>query len=262
MTTVVVTRPAREADAWVQSLREAGWDAVALPLIDIGGPPDPQALGEVRSRWHQYDAAMFVSPQAVEHFFGESDWQDHGPTRLWAPGPGTARALVRRGVPADRIDQPAADAAQFDSEVLWTQVARQITPGHRLLVVRGISVVQPDSGAHPASGNGRDWLAARCQDAGGQVDWCVAYQRQLPSWGGDQRALVARFRMGQAIWLFSSSEAVRNLGLLCPRVDWSLARALATHERVAQALRVLGFAETVCTRPAVGDVLQGLESMT
>ena len=33
---VIVTRPEREARAWVQALAGHGLDAVALPLIDIG----------------------------------------------------------------------------------------------------------------------------------------------------------------------------------------------------------------------------------
>ena len=66
---VIVTRPAREAQGWVQSLQSAGFQASSLPLIDIAGPLDMDAV--VRA-WHQLetcDAAMFVSGNAVEHFF-------------------------------------------------------------------------------------------------------------------------------------------------------------------------------------------------
>jgi uroporphyrinogen-III synthase len=42
-------------------------------------------------------------------------------------------------------------------------------------------------------------------------------------------------------WLFSSSEAARHLPDLAPSTDWSSAWALATHERIADAARGLGF---------------------
>ena len=57
------------------------------------------------------------------------------------------------GVDAACIDQPAADAAQFDSESLWAQVHHQIGPGDAVLIVRGT-----EAGAYQ-QGTGRDWLA-------------------------------------------------------------------------------------------------------
>lgn len=79
-------------------------------------------------------------------------------------------------MPPDRIDGPAPDAPQFDSEALWQQVAGQIRPGDRVLIVRGRS-----GGAHDtAQGSGRDWLARQIEAAGGQVDFVVAYQRGAP----------------------------------------------------------------------------------
>ena len=206
---------------------------------------------------------MLVSAQAAERYFAGFSWPGCSVTRAWAPGPGTAAALLRQGVPVDRIDQPAADAAQFDSEALWAGVASQVGPGHRLLVVRGVSAGSSSGVAADSSkGSGREWLADQCRAAGGAVNWCVAYERRVPDWGEVERAQAVEWSGPQAVWLFSSTEAVNHLATLCPGVRWSGARALVTHQRIADAARDLGFGDVRSTRPAVAEVLHALESMS
>ncbi len=257
MTTLIVTRPAREAQAWVQALQAAGHQAHALPLIEVGDSPQPERLAHCRSHLDRFDALMFVSAQAVDRFWAAPGLPANAPDgpRCWAPGPGTARALQMAGVPAARIDAPAEDAPQFDSEALWARVQGQVCPGHRLLVVHGVS----------ADGHaGRDWLARQCEGAGGQVERCVAYRRQVPSsWPGLLSTAGAALPLSapSAWWLFSSSEAVANLAQLEPGADWSAAQALVTHPRIAAAAQALGFGRIVQTRPALPDVLQTLESV-
>lgn len=253
MSVVVVTRPSREAAVWVQALRAAGHDAHGLPLIDIAAPPDVADLARMRAGIDQFDALMFVSAQAVDRF-----WSVPGPApaaataRCWAPGPGTARALRQAGVPDGQIDQPPADAAQFDSETLWSLVASQVEPGHRLLIVHGVS-----GDGHA----GRDWLARQCVAAGGQVSRCVAYQRRAPVWTAADAVQARTWVDHGAWWLFSSSEALAHLSGLLPGQDWAPARALVTHPRIAQAAHALGFGRVAETRPALPDVLRALESL-
>ncbi len=100
---VYVTRPQAEAERWVQALVRERIDAVSLPLIEIRPVADDRA---VRAAWQaigQFDAVMFVSAAAVTHFFGclsrrGGQWPHGGLVRAWAPGPGTAAALVAMGV--------------------------------------------------------------------------------------------------------------------------------------------------------------------
>ena len=149
-TTVLVTRPAREAPPWIDALRDAGFDARALPLIEIAPVADAAPL---RAAWNDAHAArMFVSAAAVDRFF-EANAGAALPAgcRFWATGPGTARALQRNGVPPEAIDTPAADEGRFDSEALWAIVGPRLVPGMRVLIVRG-----GDAQGRPA---GRDWLA-------------------------------------------------------------------------------------------------------
>jgi uroporphyrinogen-III synthase len=44
-------------------------------------------------------------------------------------------------------------------------------------------------------------------------------------------------------------------------VDFSNARAIVTHERIAKALHDVGFGVVLLSRPDVVDVLRSLESM-
>jgi len=266
---LIVTRPATEAAHWVQVLHTQGWPAHALPLIEIGEPRSPEARAALqtwRADWQRADALMFVSGAAVSHFFAEGAVArpvEPVNTRFWAPGPGTARllaqALTTLGVAVDRIDAPAEDAAQFDSEHLWPVVARQVHSGSRILVVRGLSVDAPPV-AGPVAGTGRDWLIRQCEAAGARVDGCVAYERRPPVLGdGDAQRMLEATKAG-SVWLFSSSEALAALRVLQPQADWGAATALATHPRIAQAARETGFGRVIESRPSLSDVLRALES--
>lgn len=276
---VIVTRPAREAQDWVLALRQAGWLAEALPLIEIAPASDREA---VRRAWSQLDdglspwrALMFVSANAVEGWFaacpGGASRVAATSMQAWATGPGTARALAAAGWPATRIVAPAQDAPQFDSEALWAKVSKQVVPGTRVLIVRGAhgqgwtDEAELSGPGHPASarvgvGAGRDWFARQVSEAGGQADFVATYQRCLPQWTDRQADLarVCAIEPAATVWLFSSSEAVRNLRDLLPGQDWRGARALVTHARIAQAARDAGFGDVAISRPALVDVQNAL----
>ncbi len=249
---VFVTRPEREAVRWVDALRQRGLPAHALPLIAISPAPDPAALRACRDALPACRAAMFVSANAVHGFLAAGDAPWPAGTRAWATGPGTSQALVAGGVPRAQVDAPDPHSAQFDSEALWALVAADVRPGDRVLIVRG-----GDASGQPA---GRDWLATRLESAGARVETAVAYIRELPRWDAACRdRALAGARTG-AWWLFSSSEGVENLGRLLPGQDWSSARALCTHPRIADAARAAGFGTVASTRPGLEDVAAFLQS--
>lgn len=258
---VIVTRPEPEAARWVESLRERGWAAEAWPLLRIAEPADGPALERLRTwrlAWPKQDALMFVSSAAVQRFFAEPVAPPNAHTRFWAPGPGTARALSQAlwplGVGEERIDTPPPTAEQFDSEHLWPVVRDQLAPGRRVLVVRGTS----ETTEGDPSGQGRDWLIEQCRQAGAEVEACVAYRRErVVPVEADRQRLRAASGAG-TVWLFSSSEAVQAL-----KGHWptdARAVALATHPRIAEAARALGFARVIRCRPTLADVGRGLES--
>ena len=251
---VIVTRPAAQAQAWVHDLRARGLDAVALPLIAIGAAADPAVVQEAWATLAQQALAVFVSPNAVEQFFSAAPDGACWPERTLAgsPGPGTTRELRARGVSAAAIVEPAADAPQFDSEALWAQLSARPWQGRSALIVRG--------------DGGRDWLADTLRSAGARVELLAAYRRVASKPDAAQRALLAAAVDAPAehLWLFSSSEAIDHL-LASPLVghgcDWSPARALATHPRIAARARQAGFGQVIEVRASQAAVAACIQSL-
>lgn len=264
---VVVTRPEHEARRWALALSDRGFEVSILPLIAIQPVADLRALRSAWERLADYAALMFVSAAAVEHFFAarlpsDIDLSASSPAlpRAWVTGPGTAAALQQRGVSATRVDAPESGSAQFDSEALWAVVERGVRAGDRVLVVRGADGVASAS-APPASGAGRDWLARQLAQAGAQVDFVVAYRRALPALS-DAQTLQARMAAADgSCWLFTSAQAAANLLSLLPGQEWSGARAVATHPRIAAAVRAAGFGVVCESRPGLSAVVASIESI-
>lgn len=251
---VIVTRPVSEAGRWVDALRERGFDAHSLPLMGIAPVVDPAALQAAWRSLPRMRAVMFVSGNAARHFLAHQPAGRAWPTttRAWAPGPGTRQALEEAGVDGALIDSPPPSAAQFDSETLWQQVASQVRPGDRALIVRG--------GDAAGTSSGRDWLADQLGAAGAQVDLVVAYRRQAPELSAAQLQEAKDTAGAGDAWLFSSSQAITHLRSALPRQDWSGARAIATHPRIADAARRAGFGVVCESRPAMDAVVAALES--
>ena len=252
----IVTRPEIEADRWVRELSQRGLDAIALPLVAISPAHELEPLRNAWRDLESFQAVMFVSGNAVSSFFlarpsgAVVAWPPT--TRAWAPGPGTVQALIRAGLDRRLIDSPAADAAQFDSESLWQQAAGQVRAGSRVLIVRGA-----DAGGR---GSGREWLAEQLAEAGAGVESLVAYRRGRPEWNSQQLELARQAAADGSVWLFSSSEALANLRALLPDQDWSRARAIATHPRIAESARKTGVGVVCVSRPGLEAVVADLES--
>lgn len=185
-----------------------------------------------------------------------------------APGPGTARRLLASGVPAVQIDTPPLDAAQFDSQSLWEVIGQRPWAGQRVLIVRGQSSAAAEGEtAQGEASVGRDWLARRWLDSGATVDFVCVYMRRAPHFDSAALARIQRSQHDGSVWLFSSSEALSHLPSHLPNqspistsADWSQARAIATHPRIAQAAREAGWGVVIESRPALGDIVASIES--
>lgn len=250
---LILTRPRAQAEDWVQRLAALGVRTEVLPLLEIA-PLDP---APARQAWERLAdpqglaLLMFVSPNAVQHFFAARPDGLAWPAQTLAAtvGPGSAQALLAHGVPAACLRQPPSDAPSLDSEHLWPILATDDWSGRRVLLVRG--------------DGGREWLADRLRDAGASVEAVSVYRRQAPRWTAQEQTLLDdALRAPQAyVWLFSSAEAIDHLpALAAPGADWSRSRAIATHERIAERARRLGVGHVVLTRPdaaAIARALQG-----
>jgi uroporphyrinogen-III synthase len=163
---VIVTRPALECAKWVDALARSGFDAHALPLIAVGPAPDAEAVRAAWARIASFDAVMFVSGNAVAHFFALKPAsalvftaQAAIKIRAFVPGPGSLDALLQVGVDPACIDAPDAQAGQFDSEALWAVVAHRVVPGFRVLIVRGMGDASMSTDV--GDGVGRSWRQRR-----------------------------------------------------------------------------------------------------
>jgi len=248
---VIVTRPAGQAASWVRSLAGHGVDAVALPLIDIAPPDDVPA---VQAAWRTLAAqrlVVFASPNAAQMFFGQRSGGQAWPaaTLAGSMGPGTTQVLRELGVPGDAVVEPAHDSPQFDSEALWRRLESHEWQGVSVLVVRG--------------DGGRDWLAERLRECGARVAFIATYRRVAPAFAGESKQLLdaALARPHEHLWFFSSSEAIDHLAQACPNVAWAEARALATHPRIAERARALGFGAVHPCRPTLDAVVACIQSI-
>ncbi len=248
---LLVTRPQPQADEWLARLSTLGVEAAALPLLAISAAPDPAAVARSWRGLAARDLVVLVSPSAVQQYFAQrpSDapaWPD----RLLAgsTGPGTASALAAAGVSPALIVSPPAELGQFDSQALWRclQARRRDWAGASVLVVRGEG--------------GRDWLAEQLRGVGAGLDFVTAYRRVLPAWqAAEQQRLAQALAAPQGhVWLFSSSQALRNLRLLAPAADWSASRAIATHGRIADAATRAGFGQVLEALPTPQAVASAL----
>ena len=244
---LIVTRPAAQAHEWVQRLAAHGVPALALPLIDIealGGSPD---LAQAWAALPHQALAVFVSVNAAQCFFAARPtglgWPAH--TLAAAVGPGTAGALGALGVPAAQIVAPAAPP--FDSEALWAVLAQQAWAGRGVLWVRGEG--------------GRDWLAQQLAAQGADVASVCTYRRRLPLWAGGELALLRGVlaQPAQQVWWFSSSQAIDHLQALVGKhhlaADWPASQAMASHARIAQRARELGFGRVDEVPPLLHELL-------
>ncbi|MDH4060003.1 MAG: uroporphyrinogen-III synthase [Aquincola sp.] len=240
---VIVTRPAAQARGWIERLRARGIDAVALPLLEISAAADTGAMTDA---WHSLDRfalAMFVSPNAVTHFFAArpagAAWPED--LRAAATGPGTVDALVAAGVPRALCVAPVAPP--FDSTALWDRLRDEDWSSRAVLVVRG--------------DGGREEFARALAGAGGTVRWVTAYRRSAPQWSDHERSLceAALAAPDEHLWLLSSGEALGHLVALAPGAQWGASQAIASHARIAEKARALGFGRVTEVPPTLDAVV-------
>ena len=95
---VLVTRAAEQAPAMVEALREAGAEAVVIPMIRLAPPEDFAPIDAALARLEDYDAILFTSANAVRF--------------LVARAAELARPLLERSPAVACVGSATADAAR------------------------------------------------------------------------------------------------------------------------------------------------------
>jgi len=219
---VLVTRPAKQAGGFARKLAALGATPIVFPAIVILPPVDRAGLDAAHERLATYDFAFFVSANAVEYGVPVAHrW----PPKLvaFAPGPGTAEALVAAG-----LDDVRIPATTFDSEGLLALPDLATLRGKRAVIFRGEG--------------GRESLAETLAARGAHVDHAVCYRRAVPASGAD--GLVEALREGRVHALtVTSSEGVDNLLDVAGaegRALMARVPAFAPHPRIAARARARG----------------------
>ena len=263
---IVVTRPRGQAKNLAQRIMQAGGQTTLFPLLEISPVLDPQSLYALIARLHEFNLAIFVSPNAVRYgmeaiitasnavsssqlsspgFFPLADGSDisnkaeghanvstkqynalPATLKIATVGQGSVRALRDYGV-----THVIAPQDRFDSEALLALPELKQTAGWRVVIFRG--------------NGGRKLLGDTLNARGAEVEYATCYQRAKPH--QDASMLIAA--NPDAITV-TSSEA---LGYLWDMLDSMAKKQLAAvplfvpHARIAETAHNLGWSEVVLT---------------
>ncbi|MAT91018.1 MAG: uroporphyrinogen-III synthase [Halioglobus sp.] len=243
---VLVTRPAgAAADALCAAVRDAGYRAVAQPLLEVQALAElPAAARAMVMDLDHYAAVIFISSNAVR--CGMQRLQDYWPQlplgiQWYAVGAATARMLDAYGL---RAQAPA----DMTSEGLLRLPGLQDVAGLRVLIVKGQG--------------GRDALRRELSGRGARVDELACYRRRCPELAAGALARTLR-EESVGVILLSSGEGLHNLlQLLSPSEtsNFNQMRLVVPSERVARQAADAGF-EHVVTADNASDaaMLRALE---
>jgi uroporphyrinogen-III synthase len=171
--TIVVTRPRDQAGQLAQGIENAGGIPLLFPLLDITAVQDESMLKEQISRLHQYNLAIFISPNAVKYGLAAiraagaslspnpSPTSGRGELKIATVGQGSAKALREAG-----IANVIAPTERFDSEGLLALPELQNVSGWRVMIFRG--------------DGGRELLGDTLKARGATVEYATCYQRSKP----------------------------------------------------------------------------------
>jgi uroporphyrinogen-III synthase len=163
---VLVTRPAAQAESLARAIEGAGGTAIRAPMIVITGLHDGSVAGAVARELPSFDIVIFVSRNAVE--FGVALIEEEGQSLhgkpVFAVGLGTAASLRALGV-----TQVVTPASEFSSEGLLRLdgLSEAKIKDKRIVIFRGVG--------------GREHLAKTLERRNARVVYCECYERSKPA---------------------------------------------------------------------------------
>jgi len=238
---IVVTRPREQAAELAKNIEKLGGTCIQLPLLAIAPLADEQPLHALLARLHEFQLAIFISPNAVR--FGMAAIQNAGGVpatmQIATVGAGSARALHDYGV--SRVIVPQQ---RFDSEGLLALDELQNVSGKRVAIFRG--------------DGGRELLGDTLKQRGAMVEYVTCYHRSKP-----QHDMTALLAARPDVLSVSSSEALSNLWeMLNPplRELFTAMPLFVSHARIAAAAHKLGWRNIVIAAGGDENLLTGLQT--
>lgn len=241
--TIVVTRPAGQADTLCAGIAARGGHPLRFPVIEIEALPVSAELAALIDALDSFDMAFFVSPNAAQHGLAAVQMRRAWPAhlRVATVGKGSEQALHTLGF-ADVI----APTAGFDSEAVLAlpEFSARAMAGKRVVIFRG--------------DGGRDLLGVTLTQRGATIRYAACYARRIPAMDADQ--LLSTSALIDALVL-TSSEGVGNLAVMLGegmrRV--SVIPVFAPHARICARARETGFTTVIETGAGDAGVLETIE---
>ena len=233
--TVLVTRPAAQADELCEKIKAAGGEAIAFPTIVI--EPVPAAATQ-----QPYDWLIFISANAVNH--GLALVNRHTGTRIAAIGKATAAALSAHDVRVDAMPEKYAKTEALLAHPAFANVQTQ-----SVLIVKGVG--------------GRELLHDELTQRGAQVTALEVYRRmQPPVEAALVQQLEQRWSEGEIhIVTLTSVETLDNLTAMLTDTGRKLLQTtpyVTVSERIAEAAQANALkGQCVLSRGADDDALVG-----
>jgi uroporphyrinogen-III synthase len=229
--TVLVARPAAQAETLCTLIEQAGGRALRLPLFAIAAVADPAAVALRLKAARDFDRWLFTSTNAVDHaaLLQPPPWPS-----LAAVGAVTAAALQRLAGPAV-VAPDAGDGA----EALLRHPALQSIAGQRLLIITGEQTLPV--------------LEAGLRERGAEVEVLAVYRRIAVDHSPE--AVAGMIAAADAA-IVPSGEALARLVAIAPGEAQQKLKALQLalpSPRVVETARVLGFIRKPLLPPRVSD---------
>lgn len=247
---IVITRPREQATNLAQRISQAGGQAILFPLLDISPVSDVRPLYALISRLHEFDLAIFISPNAVRYGMeaiiaaknnvGVLTGQNNvlpATLKIAAIGQSSVGALHNYGV-----TNIIAPQNRFDSEALLALPELNQVSGWRTVIFRG--------------NGGRELLGDTLKARGANVEYVTCYQRTQ----SHQDASLLFSANPDAITV-TSSEALDYLWNMLDNTGQKQLAAVplfAPHARIAEAAHKLGWNTVTLTDAGDDGMLSGL----
>lgn len=265
--TLVVTRPSGQATGLIEALQNAITELpleqqpqsiVPLPLLTIAAKSDSNLPADIQNALQTADLAVFVSPNAIEcamRLLGNA-WQSIATKviPIGVVGQSSRDALHRHDVGMEPgsptpIWMPH-NLAESDSEGLWSAIKDRFPnwAGLKVVLFRG--------------DGGREWLVEQLQSVGAQVEAIAVYSRIPLSESSPHWDRVLNANTDDALWILTSSEAVRHLGSVLKQQGREAyltnASALCPHHNIANSAKEIGFATALECHPGDASLVKSV----
>jgi len=220
---VLVTRPAHQADKLCELIEVAHGRPVRFPALEILGPSDKQAARADLAGAKHANLLIFVSANAVGYAFPLLPPQLPIDIEIAAVGGATAQALTEVGL------DPTLIPKRMDSEGLLALPGLQSVADKTIYILRG--------------DGGRELIRETLLERGAEVRVVDVYRRQIPQQAKGIRNLLNHWSNLVQIATASSNQILDNLFTLLGEQGAQKLRQtpmLVVSQRMADHARALG----------------------